>query len=405
MALTDIAIKNSKPRLKPHKIFDGYGMFLLVNPNGSRYWRLKFRFGGKEKLLALGVYPEIGLRAARERRDAARALLVDGKDPVAERKAQKRRTKVRAANTFETTAYEYIGKQAANRWTVRHAENWQRTFQVRIFPALGHRPIADIDAPELLSVLRKVEDCGAHDLARRLLQRCGLVFRYGVATGRCTRDPAADLRGSLTPHVSRRMPAIPIKEFPALLAKIDAYHGDPVTRLALQFLALTFVRVGELVGAHKDEIDLTNAKWLIPATRMKTRHEHVVPLAPQAIAVLQELNALNSNSHFLFPGRSNPAKHVSANTLLHALYLLGYRGRMSCHGFRTLASTVINEKTDFNPDAVERQLDHRERNAVRRAYNRAEYWAERVEMMQWWADHLDQLRGGNVIPARFGKTV
>lgn len=400
MSLTDIAIKNAKPREKPYKVSDEKGMYLEVRPNDSYWWRLKYRFGGKEKLLSLGTYPEVTLKEARWKCDAARLLLREGKDPSAERKAEKRTQRLHSQNAFELVAREYIEKYA-NRWGKSHRHYVQRRLEANIFPDLGNRALAEIEAPELLDVIRKMEARGAHDLAHRVMQVCSQVFRYGIATGRCARDPAADLRGALTPHKKRHMAVVRAEDYPQLLASIEAYEGDLQTRLALKMLALTFVRTQELIGAEWQEFDFEAAMWVLPADRMKMKAEHLVPLSRQALAVLEDLRRINGESRYVFAG-INPRKPMSNNTMLYALYRMGYRSRMTGHGFRSVASTILNEISGFRSDVIERQLAHCERNAVRGAYNRAEYLPERRKMMQWWADYLDKLRGGNVIPARFG---
>ena len=402
--LTDIAAKAAKPKEKSYKLADAEGLFLLVRPGGAKYWRLKYRFGGKEKLLGLGVYGDVSLKAAREARDQARELLKAGKDPSAERKAAK--VVKRSTLDFEAVAREYAAKQK-NRWTEKHHANFVRRLELDIFPQIGMQPISEIEAPDLLAALRKVEDRGVYDLAHRLAQMCGGVFRYGVATGACKRDITFDLRGALTPHKPRNMACVNAKELPELLSKIESYDGDLQTRLGLQLLCLSFVRTKEMIGAEWPEFDLEARLWTIPACRMKGKREHVVPLSRQAIAVIDQLRSLSGSYRYVFAGR-NPRQSMSNNTLLFALYRLGYRSRMTGHGFRSLASTILNEARRltgerlFHEDWIERQLAHIEQNKVRGAYNKAEHLPERTDMMQWWADHLDRVHGGNVIPVRFG---
>ena len=397
--LTDRTIRNAKPEGKPLKLSDGLGLFLLINPTDTRYWRMKYRYAGKEKVLALGVYPEISLKEARRKRDEARKRLADGIDPGEARKADKRARKLAAENSFEAVAREWYGKQV-HTWVKSHAMDVLRRLEGNIYPTLGHRPIAEIDAPELLAAMRKIEARGAYDLAHRVLALCGQVFRYGIATGRCSRDVAADLRGALTPHKQQHQAAVRSEDLPALLRKIQTYDqesGDTLTRLALQLMAATFVRTSELIGARWAEIDLNAAVWVIPAERMKMKSEHVVPLSRQTVALLQEIKPIAGNSAFVFPGR-NRDKPISNNTMLFALYRMGYKGRMTGHGFRAVASTILNE-SGFRPDVIERQLAHCERNEVRGAYNRAEYLPERRKLMQWWADYLDGVKAGaEVVP-------
>ncbi len=399
MPLTDTKIRNAKPNDKPSKLFDARGLFLLVTPAGGKWWRLRYKFNDKEKLLSLGTYPDVSLKTARERRDEARRLLAEEIDPGEHRKVAKARQAAEAVNSFETVAREWYGKQL-HTWVESHARDVLRRLEGNIFPALGVRPIAEIEAPELLATVRKIEARGAHDLAHRVLAVCGQVFRYGIATGRCKRDIAADLRGALTPHRKKHQAAVRQEELPELLRKIDAYDkeaGDTLTRLALQLMALTFVRTSELIGARWTEFDLVAAVWSIPAERVKMKTEHLVPLSPQALALLEELRPLSGQSAYLFPGR-NRDKPISNNTMLFALYRMGYKGRMTGHGFRAVASTILNE-SGFRPDVIERQLAHCERDEVRGAYNRAEYLPERRKLMQWWGAYLEGVKAGaEVVP-------
>jgi integrase len=382
------------------KLHDGAGLYLWVYEDGRKYWRLRYWVGGKEKSLSLGVYPDTGLKEARQRRDDNRRLMAESIDPSVERKAAKRRERLAAENSFEAVAREWYAKQL-HTWAPKHADDVLRRFERNAFPIIGARPVAEIEAPELLEMARKIEKRGAHDLAHRLLQACGQVFRYGIATGACKRDVAADLRGALAPHVKKHQAAVRPEEVPALLRAIDTYakQGDKQTMYALQLLALTFVRTNELIGAEWSEFDLAAGLWIVPAGRMKMGTEHIVPLSSQALAILGELKALAGKSRYVFPGR-NRDKPMSNNTMLFALYRLGYKGRMTGHGFRAVASTMLNEQGQ-RPDVIERQLAHCERDEVRGAYNRAEYLGERVKMMQGWADYLDKIKAGaEIIPLR-----
>jgi integrase len=372
-------------------------MFLYVTPKGSKLWRFKYRFASKEKLLALGRYPDMSLKEARERRDAARAALRDGDDPAVERKRDRLNARLKAQNVFEAVAREFVEQQKA-RWSRRHAADVLHRLEHYIFSDLGSLPIADITPLELLDVVRKLERRGATELSHRMLQTCGQVFRFAVVTERCGRNIATDLRGALSPHVPKPQPSIRPDGLPDLLRAIKAYDGERVTLLGLQLLALTFVRTTELIGAHWGEFDLAQRLWIIPATRMKMKREHIVPLSLQAMMVVDHLYKLNGQSTFVFAG-VNPRKPISNNTLLYALYRMGYHSRMTGHGFRALASTILNEERErgshaFGPDIIERQLAHQERNRVRSAYNRAEYFRERCAMMQWWAGYLDVQAGG-----------
>jgi len=380
------------------KLHDGGGLYLWVYADGGKFWRLRYRLGGKEKSLSFGSYPQISLKEARTKRDEQRKVLDADLDPSAERKAVNLRKKLANVNSFEAVALEWYNKQL-HTWVEHHASDVKRRLESNIFPTLGKRPIDQINALELLETIRKIEARGAYDLAHRVLQVCGQVFRYGIATGRCTRNLSTDLRGALTPHVKKHQSAVRPEELPDLLRAIAKYDetGDKQTRLALQLLAQTFVRTNELIGAEWGEFDLENALWIIPAGRMKMKTEHIVPLARQALTILAELQQISYGSRFVFPGR-NRDKPISNNTMLFALYRMGYKGKMTGHGFRAVASTILNE-TGFNSDVIERQLAHCERNEVRGAYNRAEYLPERKRMMQHWADYLDSIEAGaKVIP-------
>ena len=382
------------------KLHDGDGLYLWVYLDGRKYWRLRYWQADKEKSLSLGVYPKISLSDARKQCDELRKQLQANLDPSAERKAILLQQKLAHVNSFEAVALEWYNKQL-HTWVPHHASDVKRRLESNIFPTLGKRPIDQISAPELLETLRKIESRGAYDLAHRVLQVCGQVFRYGIATGRCSRNLSTDLRGALTPHVKQHQSAVRPEELPELLRAIAKYDetGDRQTRLALQLLAQTFVRTSELIGAEWVEFDLDHALWIIPAERMKMKTEHIVPLARQAITLLTELKQISRGSRFVFPGR-NRDKPISNNTMLFALYRMGYKGKMTGHGFRAVASTLLNE-TGFTPDAIERQLAHCERNEVRGAYNRAEYLPERKKMMQFWADHLDKLQAGaDIIPLK-----
>ena len=397
--LTDAKCKNATSKdLTIRKLADSGGLYLWVYADGRKYWRLRYWLVGSEKSLSLGVYPEISLKQARKRRDDERSRLDNNLDPSIERRAAKARRTLAAGNSFEAVAREWHTKQVKN-WVPGHADDVLRRLEMNAFPALGRRPISAIDAPELLAAMRPMEDRGAHDLAHRVLQVCGQVFRYGIATGRCSRNLTADLRGALTPHKKKHQAAVRPEEFPNLLRAIAGYEqiGDRQTRLALELLTLTFTRTNELIGATWAEFDTEAGIWAVPAERMKMKAEHLVPLAKPALAILEELKALGGGSRFVFPGR-NRDKPISNNTLLFALYRLGYKGKMTGHGFRAVASTMLNEM-GFRADVIERQLAHSEQDEVRGAYNRAEYLPERRKMMLAWAKHVEALRqGAKVIP-------
>ncbi|MDA8350860.1 MAG: tyrosine-type recombinase/integrase [Pseudomonadota bacterium] len=401
MKLTDTKIRTAKPRERPYKLFDGGGLYLLVAPqkDGStgRYWRLKYRVRGKEKVLAIGVYPEIGLREAREARDDAKKLLVRGTDPG----EKKRAGKIVQSDTFRLVAEEWLGLQARKLATVT-LEKGRWMLETFIFPRLGDKLINDIKAPELLAALRAIESKGHHETATRTKQRVGQVMRYAIATGRAERDITADLRGALAPVPTKNRAAITDPaQVGELLRALDGYQGEPATAAALKLAPLTFVRPGELRGAEWREFDLDAAEWRIPGERMKMGDAHIVPLSTQAVAILRELHPLTGSGKLLFPSLRSRDRPMSENTLNAALRRLGYTTeQMTAHGFRAMASTLLNEQ-GFPPDVIELQLAHAERNKVRAAYNRAQRLEERRRMMQAWADYLDALRaGGKIVPIR-----
>ena len=389
MPLSEVKARNAKPKSKPYKIADGEGLFLLVTSAGGKYWRLKYFFEGKEKLLALGVYPEVGLADARERRRDARKLLSAGKDPAQEKKESKQQTRMNSANHFESVAREWFGNQKPG-WTERYYRTTLWRLEMYVLPRIGHRPIAEITALEVLDMLRELEAKGILDTTRKMKQITGRVFMYAVATGRAERNPVPDLQGALKTPVVKHRSYLTETELPEYLRKLEAYDGSVQTKLALQLLLLTFVRTTELRAARWEEIDWDKAEWRIPADRMKMREAHIVPLAKQAIIALRKQQELSGNREHVFPNEHNPSKFMSENTMLYALYRMGYHSRATGHGFRSTASTILNEN-GFHADVIERQLAHGERNKVRAAYNHAQYLPERREMMQWWADFIDQM--------------
>ena len=399
--LNDTRVRNAKGGHRPIKLSDSGGLYLLLTPNGSKLWRLAYRFGGKQKTLALGIYPTITLKQARERRDAAKRLLADKIDPSIQRRIEKQNATT--GNTFRPVASELLEKLereglaevtlAKKRWLLDFA-----------YSSIGDRPIDKITAPELLSVLRRVEAGGRYETARRLRSTCGMVFRYAIATGRAERDVSIDLRGALTtPKVTHRAAIVDPAGIGALLRAIDGYDGLLVTTHALRLAPLVFVRPGELRQAEWAELDLEESEWRISASKMKMRRPHRVPLSRQAVAIIRDLQAITGDGRWLFPSVRTTARPMSENTLNAALRRLGYSSdQMTAHGFRAMASTRLNEMGRWNPDAIERQLGHQEADDVRRAYmHAAEFWTERVKMMQAWADYLDELRDARkVIPLR-----
>lgn len=392
MALTDTKIRTLKPPEKAYKLSDEKGLFLLVKPSGAKYWRFKYRFAGKEKLLAIGTYPDLSLKDARDMRDDARNLLAKGIDPGLAKQATKKLTKHVAENTFEAIAREWHTKTSP-KWTPSHGERILIRMEKDIFPWLGNRPIDEITARDLLTTLRRIESRGAVETAHRAQQNCGQVFRYAIASGCAERDISSDLRGALEPVKKRHHASITDpKEITKLLHVINDYQGHFVTKCALRLSPLFFVRPGELRHAEWVEIDFEKAEWRIPAHKMKMRSVHIVPLCTQAIDTLQELSALTGRGKYVFPSIRSPNQAMSENTVLGALRRLGYtKDEMTAHGFRSMASTILNEH-GWNRDAIERQLAHSERNSVRAAYNYAEHLPERQKMMQAWADYLDNLK-------------
>jgi len=400
MSLTDTAVKNAKPGAKPVKLADEKGLFLLLSPAGGKWWRLKYRFGGKEKLLSLGTYPEVSLKDARQRRDDARKLLADSVDPGENRKAVKATKTERAANSFEVIAREWFARKSPG-WATSNADKINQRLENDAFPWLGGRPIAEITPPELLKMLRRIEERGAVESAHRMRNYCGQIFRYAIATGRAERDASADLRGALPPPVKEHRAAITDPKAAAeLLRAMDSYQGSFVTLCALRLAPLVFVRPGELRKAEWTEIDLDKAEWNIPADRMKMREPHLVPLSTQAVATLLELHALTGNGRYVFPGARTNGRPMSDNAILAALRRMGFaKDEMSGHGFRAMARTILDEVLGVRPDFIEHQLAHAVRDPNGRAYNRTAHLAERRKMMQQWADYLDKIKAGaEVIP-------
>jgi len=402
MALTELAIRSAKVEGKITKLSDGGGLQLWVTGDGAKRWRLAYRYAGGQKVLAIGVYPDVGLKEARTARQDAKRLLSEGIDPSSAKKQAKAAQASSAANTFEAIAAELVDKKrregkAAN--TVGKSE-WLLSLAL---PAIGTRPIKEIAAPDILAVLRKVESRGKLETAKRLRATIGQVFRYAVATGRADADPTGALAGAIaSPVVRHRAAIVGPKAYGALLRSIVSYEGSPETLAALELLALTFVRPGELRAAEWSEFDLDAALWSIPEEKMKMRRPHRVPLAPRAVAILLDLNTITGRGRFLFPSVRSATRCMSENTINAALRRLGFRqDEMTAHGFRSAASSILNESGLWNPDAIERQLAHVDSDGVRRAYARADFWDERVRMMNWWADKCEELRrGGVVVPLR-----
>jgi integrase len=403
MPLTDIAVKKAKPTLKAYRLADSGSLFLFVTPAGGKSWRWKYLVDGKQKLMTFGLYPDVSLAQARELRDAARRQKNKGVDPMAERKTVKLVRRVASENSFAT-----VGKAWFTQWkddrNGRHADYTLRRLETNVFPEIGARPVSDIQTLELVAMTKKIADRGALDIAKRSFQTCSQIFRYAIAHGLATRNPAADIRPCdiLVSRQKSNHARIDANELPELLRHIEAYQGAATTRLAMKLMALTFVRTSELIGAHWVEFDFEGAQWRIPAHRMKMKTEHIVPLAPQAVEVLQTLRIASGHSRLLFPGERDREKPMSNNTILSALKRMGYQGRMTGHGFRGVASTVLHEQ-GFEHEHIELQLAHTERKSVSAAYNHAKYLDQRRAMMNHWASYLQASLSGQVLRPNFRK--
>lgn len=403
--LSDAKVRAAKPRDSLFKLADGGGLFLWIMPTGNRVWRFRYVLQGKEKSLSIGAFPDVGLADARKRASAARVRLSEGGDPAADKQDAKRAATAAAVAGEET--FEFIAREwhhtRGTKWTPKHRAQVLTSLEQDIFPEFGARSIREITGSDVLGALRKVEDRGALEIAGRIRQRVEAVFTYAIASSRASTNPAASLSKAMTerPKV-RSLAALPPAEVPELLRKIEDYQGEAQTTIALRLLAYTFVRTSELRGATWAEINFDAAEWRIPEERMKARRPHVVPLSRQALEQFRELRVLNPAGDLCFPSRGKPRQSISENTVLYAIYRMGYHSRMTGHGFRSVASTMLNEM-GYRSDVIEAQLAHTDQNEVRAAYNRATYMVERRTMLQAWADHLDALRDGtaeNVIPIR-----
>ena len=402
MALSDLQVRNAKPSGSIVKLSDGGGLQLWVTPDGAKRWRLAYRFAGVQKALAIGVYPATGLREAREAREGAKKLLAGGQDPLLAKKLAKGAKASASENSFDAIAAELLAKKRREGKAPGTLEHWAWLLSLAR-PAIGARPIAEITAQEVLAALRVVEARGRHETVRKMRGAIGEVFRYAVAAGRAENDPTGALKGALTTAtVQHRAAIIEPKAFGGLLRALAGYDGAPETRAALELLALTFVRPGELRAAEWAEFDLDAGVWAIPAEKMKMRRPHRVPLAARAVAILRELHAITGQGKFLFPSVRSATRCMSENTINAALRRMGFeKHEMTGHGFRSAASSMLNESGLWNPDAIERQLAHVDADSVRKAYARADFWDERVRMMAWWAERCHEMRhGGVVIPLR-----
>ena len=392
MSLSAKAVEAAKPKpktsQKDYKIYDEKGLYLLVKVNGSKYWRFRYRFDGKEKLLAIGVYPKVSLSHARRKQDKALKLLAIDIDPSTDKQQQKYADKLRKANSFEAVARDWYGEEK-KRWTANHATRVLHSLEKEIFPHIGDMPITKIRTPDIKKVINRIQKRDAFDIAKRSLQRCSSVFSFAVQSGIAEMNPARDLIGTIKAPKVKHQPSLKGEELPECLKRIDSYDGMLQTKIALRLLIHTFVRPGELRKARWDEFDLGVKEWKIPGERMKMNIGHIVPLSKQVIKMLEDLEPLTGQYELLFPGERKVTQPMSENTLLFALYRMGYKGKATPHGFRATASSILNEQ-NFNSDAIERQLSHTERNKVKGAYNyNAEFMDERKKIMEWWSDYLE----------------
>lgn len=389
MSLTEIKVKAAKTKEKNYKLSDSEGLYVLVHTNGSKYWRLKFRFIGKEKVYSIGKYPQVSLAEAREERFRIKQIIKEGHNPNESKKTIILERQLKTNNSFESVANDWHTKNI-NKWTLRHGKKLKTWIEKDIAPMIGHMPIAEVKPMHILEIMRKIENRKAYDVTRSVLSVCSQVFRYGIPIGLCDYDVTVGINQALVFIKRKNFNCISTGEFPKLLKDIENHHCTNLTKYALKLVILTFVRTSELRFATWSEIDFDRKEWRIPAERMKMRELHIVPLSKQAISILKEIKSLELKSDYVFPNENNPKKVMSENTMLFALYDMKYQQKMTVHGFRQLASTILNEHS-FSPDAIERQLSHAERNSIRRAYNHAQYLPERREMMQLWADHIDTL--------------
>lgn len=405
MALTVTAINAAKPRVTAYKLADGLGLYLLITPAGGRLWRMNYRYLGHQGTLSFGSYPEVSLAKAREKRSVAREALADGVDPLEARKAKIREAKARSEESFRAIGEEWVARIELEGRAKKTLEKMRWLLDLA-YPLIGSRPIADLTAPELLEVLRKVEARGRYETANRLRSTFGTIFRYAIVTGRAQRDVSFDLRGALiTPKPQHRAAILDPKALGGLLRAVDAYEGQPVVRIALKLLPHMFPRPGELRLAEWKEFDFETAVWTIPAEKMKMRRAHKVPLTTQVLDMLAELEPISGDGKYLFPSVRSADRPITDSTLNAALRQLGFgKEEVTAHGFRASASTMLNEMGKWHPDAIERQLAHVESNDVRRAYARGTHWDERVKMMRHWSNYLDSLQAGaKILKGNFGR--
>ena len=402
MPLTDLEIRRSKPREKPYTLNDGSGLSLLIEPNGSKGWRFRYRFDGKPKMLSLGTYPDIPLTEARVKRDEAKKLVVAGINPSDVRKREKQVREEERGNTFEAIAREWYEKRT-DRWSAGYAEEMMKTFETDVFPFIGGRPIAEIKPMELMGVLSRLDERGATEKLRKVRQRCGEVWRYAIVTGRAEYNPAPDLVSAFVPHKKEHYAFLKHEELPEFFRTLNTYSGSIVVKLAMRLQVLTGLRPGELRQGEWAEIDFEKRLWEVPPSRMKKRRPHCVPLSDQAIAILEQLKPITGHYQFIFPGRIHHSKPMSEMAMNVLIRRIGYAGRVTGHGFRHTMSTILHEQ-GYNTAWIETQLAHVDKNSIRGTYNHAQYLDGRREMLQWYADYMDSLEhGGNVVHGSFGK--
>ena len=395
MKLNARQVDGAKPREKAYKLADGAGLYLEVVPSGARYWRLKYRFNGKEKRLAFGVYPTVSLAQARALRDEAKKKLADGIDPSVAKKEEKLVRDLQLNNTFQAVALEWHGTKVA-RWSEGYASDVIEAFNKDIFPYIGQQPVNEIKPLVLLNVLRRRESRGATEKAKKVRQRCSEVFRYAIVTGRAEYNPAADLTSAMSGHESKHYPFLTVEELPDFFKALSGYTGSPLIVLAARLLILTGVRTGELRGAFWSEFDLEKAVWEIPAERMKMKRPHLVPLSTQALEIVQQLKVMSGQYPLVFPGRNDPRKTMSEASINQVFKRIGYTGKVTGHGFRHTMSTILHEE-GFNTAWIETQLAHVDKNAIRGTYNHALYLEGRKEMMQWYANYMAELQKGETL--------
>ena len=403
MKLNARQVDTAKPKDKPYKLADGGGLYLLVNPNGARYWRLKYRVAGKEKLLALGVYPDVTLADARAKRDEAKRGIAGGIDPNEAKREEKIAREANVRNTFQEIACEWHSSKLY-KWSEGYASDIMEAFNKDVFPYIGKKPIAEIKPLELLNVLRRMEGRGATEKAKKVRQRCGEVFRYAIVTGRAEYNPAPDLTSAMQGHESKHYPFLNTSELPTFFEALSGYSGSMLVVLAARLLIITGLRTGELRGAMWQEIDADAAVWEIPAERMKMRRPHIVPLSLQAQAIIMRIREMTGRYPYIFPGRNDPRKTMSEASINQVFKRIGYAGRVTGHGFRHTMSTILHEQ-GYNTAWIETQLAHVDKNSIRGTYNHAQYLDGRREMLQWYADYMDALEHHeNVVHGRFGKS-